>query len=447
MTGLGDLLPHRRADAERFAALVDGRRVNGGTADHPELAELARLAAALAPAEHRPDPAFRTALRERLVAEAASRPVPAARAAAPAASPGGDREHRPRWRAAVATVAIAAVVSGAGAAAASYRALPGDSLYGLKRQIESVELALAHGDLNRGRELLEQAEARLGEAERLAASSEISEPGTRADLVATLADMRRRHRGGQPRPDRRLPGDRRRRAAADPAGLRRRAAGAAARPDGAARPGSARRRCARCWPTWSPSSAAATILLGTSTAAATEAGAADLGAASGDGWAVSMLLDRTSSTAGDAGSTLADGTGSAGALSGPGSGDGGLVGGLVDGVTGVLDDGSGRRWLGGAPARRRRGGDTVDGVGDTVDGVADGVDGVSTVVDGVDGVGDTVDGVADGRGRCLDPVTSPLGSSTPLPTSAPLPSLDPSAVTSPLPTVSVCVTLLGVETC
>jgi len=38
-------------------------------------------------------------------------------------------------------------------------------------------------------------------------------------------------------------------------------------------------------------------------------------------------------------------------------------------------------------------------------------------------------------------------SSTPLPTSTPLPSLDPTTVSSPLPTVSVCVTLLGVETC
>ena len=46
MTGLGDLLPHRRADAERFAALVDGRRVNGGLADHPDFAELARLGVA-----------------------------------------------------------------------------------------------------------------------------------------------------------------------------------------------------------------------------------------------------------------------------------------------------------------------------------------------------------------------------------------------------------------
>ena len=427
LTGLGDLMPHRRAEAERFAALVDGRRVNGGgLADHPDLAELARLAAALAPAEHRPDPAFRTALRERLVAEAASRPVPAAHAAGSAASPAVEpaTSATPRWRTAVATVAIAAVVSGAGAAAASYRALPGDSLYGLKRQIESVELALAHGDLNRGRELLEQAEARLGEAERLAASSEISEPGTRADLVATLDDMREAteegslaltdayRESGDAEPLRIL------RDFADEQQERLRDLMALLDPG-------LRDTVRPLLADLVSLEREATILLGGSAAGADAAG---LGAASGDGWAVSMLLDRTSSTTGDAGSTLADG--SAGALTGPGSGAGdGSVGGLLDGVTGAVGGGSG---AGGGSA-----GTSDDGLGDPVDAVGD----------TVDGVGDTVDGVADGVDGVLDPVTSPLASSTPVPTSTPLPSLDPSSVTSPLPTVSVCVTLLGVETC
>ena len=428
LTGLGDLLPHRRADAERFAALVDGRRVNGGMADHPDLAELARLAAALAPAEHRPDPAFRTALRERLVAEAASRPVPAARAAAPATSrPAESGTTTPRWRTAVATVAIAAVVSGAGAAAASYRALPGDSLYGLKRQIESVELALAHGDLNRGRELLEQAETRLGEAERMAASSGISDPATRADLVATLADMREATEEGSLA----LTDAYRETGDAEPLQILRdfadeqqeRLRDLMALLDPGLRD------------TLRPLLAdlvsverTATILLGTSAATAAGAGAAGLGAASGDGWAVSMLLDRTSGTAGDAGSTLADGTVSAGALTGPGSGDGGLVGDVVDGVTGVLDEGSASG--------------SGSGSGAAVGGGSAGAAG--------SGLGDPVGGVA---GGVLDPVTSPLVSSTPLPTSAPLPTstplptLDPSTVTSPLPTVSVCVTVLGVETC
>ena len=436
MTGLGDLLPHRRAEAERFAALVDGRRVNGGMADHPDLAELARLATALAPAEHRPDPAFRSALRERLVAEATTRPVPAARVPAePTRSRLAGTPSTPRWRTAVATVAIAAVVSGAGAAAASYRALPGDSLYGLKRQIESVELALAQGDLNRGRELLEQAEARLGEAERLAASSDVSEPGTRADLVATLVDMREATEEGSL------------------------ALSDAYRDTGDAEPlrilrdfaDEQQERLRDLMALLDPGlrdtlrplladlvsvERGATILLASAAPAATQVGAAELGEASGDGWAVSMLLDRTSGTAGDAGSTLAEGAAGADALAGRAAGDGGLVGGLVDGVTGTLAGDSGTGSQSGSRAGGGSAGTSSGGLGDTAD----------TVGDTVDGVGDTVDDVTGGVDDVLDPVTSPLVSSTPLPTSTPLPSLAPS-VTTPLPTVSVCVTLVGVETC
>jgi hypothetical protein len=421
MTGLGDVLPHRRADADRFAALVDGRRVDGGVADNPELADLARLARALAPVEHRPDPGFRTALRERLVAEAAERQVAAAAAGDRPATRGESvPATTPRWRSAVATVVLAAVVSGAGAAAASLGALPGDSLYGLKRQIESVELALARGDLNRGRELLEQAEARLGEAQRLAASSEISEPGTRADLLATLADMQEATDEGTAA----LTAAYRESGDAEPLRiLRDFAVGQQERlRDLMALLGPDLRETLRPMLAELASvQRTATVLLGTGATGVPVADASALGEASGDGWAVGMLLDRTAGTTSDAGSALAGGgTGSPG-----GSGDTGLLGGVVDGATGVLDgSGSGAGSAG-----------TSDG------GLAGAVDGT------VDGVGDTADGVADGVDGVLDPVTSPLVSSTPLPTTTPLPSLDPSTVTTPLPTVSGCVTLLGVETC
>ena len=186
-------LPHRRAEAERFAALLDGRRINGGPEDHPELAELAALAAALCPRRARPGPvvppgparaAGRGGLPERPVA-APSDVRPDSRSTGTTAE---DR-HQPRWRTAAATLTALALVTGVGAAAASNRALPGDSLYGLKRQIESVELALARTDLGRGRELLEQADARLTEAERLAASSAVEQPATQQQLEATLDDM------------------------------------------------------------------------------------------------------------------------------------------------------------------------------------------------------------------------------------------------------------------
>jgi len=65
------------------------------------------------------------------------------------------------------SVGVAAGAFG-GVAAASSDALPGDSLYGLKRGIEDVKLNyLAAGDNERGRVYLDQASTRLSEARRL----------------------------------------------------------------------------------------------------------------------------------------------------------------------------------------------------------------------------------------------------------------------------------------
>jgi hypothetical protein len=174
--------PSRR-EAEEFAALLDAERT---PADH-ELADLVTLARSLAPADHAPSPDFRAALRERLVAEAATRTptVPAPRSSPDVVAP------RRRWRKAVVAVALTSVVAGGGAVAASTQALPGDMLYGLKRQVEDVQLALAGSDLSRGREHLEQADARLSEVEALASSSSASEAGTRARIGSTLGDMER----------------------------------------------------------------------------------------------------------------------------------------------------------------------------------------------------------------------------------------------------------------
>ncbi|GAA3799556.1 DUF5667 domain-containing protein [Streptomyces chiangmaiensis] len=63
-------------------------------------------------------------------------------------------------------VGVAAASFG-GVAAASSDALPGDSLYGLKRGIEDVKLGMAEGDDDRGRLYLDQASTRLNEARRL----------------------------------------------------------------------------------------------------------------------------------------------------------------------------------------------------------------------------------------------------------------------------------------
>ena len=179
------IMSTRRRQAEDLQALLDGGRASTSRAA-TELAPLVALASALAPSDVRPRAEFRASLRARLLTEAA------AREPAPRALVTVDRERRSaghRVKQAVAAVAVTSVVVGVGAAAASTRALPGDTLYGLKRQVENVQLALAQGDVGHGRELLEQADARLGEAEALAAGEDSTAPQTRERLAGALADM------------------------------------------------------------------------------------------------------------------------------------------------------------------------------------------------------------------------------------------------------------------
>lgn len=64
------------------------------------------------------------------------------------------------------TVGVAAGALG-GVAAASSDALPGDTLYGLKRGMEDLKLGMADGDVERGRIYLDQASTRMSEARRL----------------------------------------------------------------------------------------------------------------------------------------------------------------------------------------------------------------------------------------------------------------------------------------
>ncbi|QNS05637.1 DUF5667 domain-containing protein [Streptomyces xanthii] len=64
------------------------------------------------------------------------------------------------------TVGVAAGAF-SGVAAASSDALPGDSLYGLKRGMEDVKLGMADSDSDRGQIYLDQASTRLSEARRL----------------------------------------------------------------------------------------------------------------------------------------------------------------------------------------------------------------------------------------------------------------------------------------
>src|SRR3954447_11977494 len=179
------IMSPRRRQAEDFQALLDGGRASTAEAA-AELAALVGLARTLAPSDVRPRPEFRTSLREQLLTEAAAR-EPAPRAVITVDRERASAGHRVKQ--AVAAIAVTSVVVGVGAAAASTRALPGDTLYGLKRQVENVELSLAQGDVGHGRELLEQADTRLGEAEALAAGPDSTTPQTRVRLAGVLAAM------------------------------------------------------------------------------------------------------------------------------------------------------------------------------------------------------------------------------------------------------------------
>jgi hypothetical protein len=170
-----------RRDADDLQALLDGDRPSSAAA-RDRMQPLASLATALAPSQVSPSAEFVAGLRERLVTEAAARvPSPVL--------PTQRSRHPHQVRRGVAAVAALALLGGAGAAVASTRAVPGDDLYGLKRGIEHVQLSLARGDVGRGGELLEQADARLGEAQALAAGDRSTDPTTLSRLTSTLTAM------------------------------------------------------------------------------------------------------------------------------------------------------------------------------------------------------------------------------------------------------------------
>nr|WP_165985204.1 DUF5667 domain-containing protein [Streptomyces sp. YIM 98790] len=88
------------------------------------------------------------------------------------------------------TVGVAAGAFG-GVAAASTNALPGDTLYGLKRGIEDFRLDLAHGDADRGKIYLDHASTRLNEARRLMERQRAGELDTEqvAEVRTALSSM------------------------------------------------------------------------------------------------------------------------------------------------------------------------------------------------------------------------------------------------------------------
>ncbi|MGR8009073.1 DUF5667 domain-containing protein [Streptomyces hypolithicus] len=204
---IANVSAHRRANA--FAQALEAQTPQGTAADQPEETaegpESTRLLALANGLGELPspelDPEVKVVQRAQLIAamEAmvadngapAGPTVPEQRTGRGAhrASPLRKLRPRSRWSKGIAagglTVGVAAGAF-SGVAAASSDALPGDSLYGLKRGMEDVKLGMAGDDADRGELYLDQASTRLQEARRL------MERGRVADLDhEQLGEVRR----------------------------------------------------------------------------------------------------------------------------------------------------------------------------------------------------------------------------------------------------------------
>lgn len=174
------LFPARRA--ERFDQLVEGgRRDDAAGAVDPATAELLELVSALRAApqpEARPE--FVSDLRAQLMAAAETELVaaPAARddVARLTITPRRGRRER---RISVALGAAAIVGATTSMAVASQGAIPGDTLYPLKRAIENTHTGISVGDDAKGKTMLGNATDRLGEVRELS-----SKPDPDAELIA-----------------------------------------------------------------------------------------------------------------------------------------------------------------------------------------------------------------------------------------------------------------------
>jgi Domain of unknown function (DUF5667) len=184
---MSTLLPANRR-AERFAALVDATSSTG--ADEPYAPLLEVVGTLRAAAEEGPAPRadYVADLRSRLMAEADTALVPTdARLVLPQRHP-TTRKHG-RFTAAVAGLVL--VGSGAGLAVAAQSSAPGDGLYPLKRGLEHVGERLSLSEAGRGRDLLDQATARLGEVDTL-----LERDATDAQVAATLRSFTSSAGGG-----------------------------------------------------------------------------------------------------------------------------------------------------------------------------------------------------------------------------------------------------------
>lgn len=155
---------------------------------HPDLVPLVGLASALRDTtEVAPRDEFVADLRARLLLAADEALVAGDRLALPT-------RRSPRERRLVAAASVAVVLAGTtGVAAAAQEALPGDALYPVKRSLEWAEAGLSTSEAAKGKDLLHQAGARLGEVDGLLA---VGAGPALPQVPGTLEDFTRSAREG-----------------------------------------------------------------------------------------------------------------------------------------------------------------------------------------------------------------------------------------------------------
>lgn len=190
-------------DADAFDAAL-----SGAAPTDTEIASLLSLARQVAgsAAAVEPSPTFRASVRSALIFDAATHLAPAGIRPAAVASRATDRSTsgvagalarvwgqvaaQSRRRLAIVAATFITAFGLTGISAASASALPGETLYGVKRGIENVRLSITTGDSDRGKLLLDLAARRLAEAhglaERTAVPSEL-EADTLDDYAAQAA--------------------------------------------------------------------------------------------------------------------------------------------------------------------------------------------------------------------------------------------------------------------
>ncbi|MFW6773708.1 DUF5667 domain-containing protein [Nocardioides sp. CPCC 205120] len=185
-------LPTARRRAEELDVAI-ARPSGDGAATHPELAPLLEVVSALR-AERRaapaPRPDFSADLRARLMAEADTALVPA-----PAVDEDllrlPHREHAPRRQRSLVAAATVAVLAGGSStmAYAAQDALPGDSLYPVKRALEGARGTISLTDASRGTVTLRHAEQRLAEVQGLVERDDAASTSYVVDSLTTFGEQ------------------------------------------------------------------------------------------------------------------------------------------------------------------------------------------------------------------------------------------------------------------